>query len=375
MKRENHSILSLATLAVVFLSSLSLGVPAFAQQQPPPPQYPPPGYPPPPQYPPPQYPPPPPQQPRQPPPPPQQPPPTQYPPSQYPPPGYPPPPPRQPAPPPQQPAPAPYPPPPQQPYPPQQPPPPGYPPPPQPYPPQQPPPGYPPQYPPQPGYPPQGYPQQQYPGYDPYGQYKPPHQHLGPFFRAEVGPAYTWASFTDKQMTFGANGPGIFFDIAGGFAPIENLVVYGEFTSYTILDAEETVKNGSNLNLNLGTQVLGPGQNRTTSTDNKFFTLAFGPGAGYYIMPLNLFIGGSLQLNFPKGDLVKAADGEQPGLGVAINFEVTKDFWVGDDLAVGVNTRFTYARNGWKVQVLQNGATEQTIGFIHLAIGGIISFN
>ena len=336
MKRENPILLSLAALT---LFSFTAGSSAWAQnpQQYPPPQYPPPQYP---QQPPqqpqqPQYPPQrPPQQPQQP----QQP----YPPG-YPAPGYP--------------APTPA-------YPPQ------YPPRPAPqsptpaYPPQQPVPAYPPGYPaPAPQYPPQGpsYPPQPVPSTQPYPQqqgYQPPpvypqqpgypapgydvsaalrpgaQEHLGFFIRLLGGPNYISSGFSTMGVKASVSGFGGFFDFAVGSAVAQNVVIYGEATMYSLLSGSIKV-TGNN------------GTTAEADTTDNGVSIGLGPGAAYYLMPINLYFGGSLQVNFLRGDLYKSGV-DYPDIGLAFNGDVGKEFFVSDDWGVGANLRLTYARNSFQ---------------------------
>jgi hypothetical protein len=337
MKRETPVLLSLASLTWLALAPSGAAFAQAQQPQYPPAQYPPAQYPQQPQYPAPR-------------PAPQQPTPTPayppgYPAPQYPqqpayPPGYPP----RPAAPPQAPAPQ---------YPPATPqaPPPGYPAPQ--YPPQAPgypqqPPGQPPQYPQQPGYPPQ-YPQQ--PGYPPQAGYPPPgypqpgydtvagalrpgaQEHSGFYVRLLGGPNYLSTGWNIGGAKQSYAGFGAFLDAAVGGAVLENFVVYGEATMYTLLSGTQKFTNAAG--------ATGEGD-----TQNNIYTIGVGPGAAYYIMPLNLYFGGSLQVSFLRGDLVKEDNGDKPDVGLGFNFDGGKEFFVTDDWGVGANLRLSYLRNG-----------------------------
>jgi hypothetical protein len=360
MKRETPVLLSLASLTWLALAPSGAAFAQAQQPQYPPAQYPPAQYPQQPQYPAPR-------------PAPQQPTPTPayppgYPAPQYPqqpayPPGYPP----RPAAPPQAPAPQ---------YPPATPqaPPPGYPAPQ--YPPQAPgypqqPPGQPPQYPQQPGYPPQ-YPQQ--PGYPPQAGYPPGYpqpgydtvagalrpgaqEHTGFYIRLLGGPNYLNTGWSLNGTKLAYSGFGAFLSAAVGAAVAENFIMYGEASTYSLLS---------------GSGKLNRADGTTVEADNEdnLYTIGAGPGAAYYIMPLNLYVGGSLQVTFLRGDLVKETNGDKPDVGLAFNADAGKEFFVTDDWGVGANLRLSYMRNG-----LNTGGLSLTYNTIVAALCFSATFN
>jgi hypothetical protein len=79
-----------------------------------------------------------------------------------------------------------------------------------------------------------------------------------------------------------------------------------------------------------------------------------GVGIAYYIMPMNLQVGGALLLtsnDFSYDDEddetinVNIHDPEEPESGVGANFNVTKEWFVSPQWGIGVNGQLYFSRN------------------------------
>ena len=214
-------------------------------------------------------------------------------------------------------------------------PPPGYPPPPaQPAP----PPGYPP-----PGQYPPGYPPPPPPGYGPppgaYGYAQPApdptaRRHDGFFLRMMAGPGFLSSKVTQNGAEAKVSGAAFSFDISIGGALTDNFVLYGTVSTLGIPDPE------------LKITTAGGASSTLKFEDSTYSSTGVGAGIAYYIMPMNLQIGGALlitenQLRMNDDDS-NNNDGESGG---GLNLNLTKEWFVSDQWGLGANAQLYLSRN------------------------------
>jgi hypothetical protein len=201
----------------------------------------------------------------------------------------------------------------------------------------QPPPNYPPPpptYPPPSTYPPSG------PGpyYGPPGSpYQYPNAYGGPppgaerhdgfYLHLQLGPGFTSAKASSGPDSITLSGGGFGFSIAAGGALNDNLILFGELLVDSALSPDVEV-NGV----------------KTATLDNASAGLGgFGAGVAYYVMPVNLFLSGALTasrltVNDSNGNEVGSSD-----LGIGIDLDVGKEWWVSDNWGLGVVGQFFVA--------------------------------
>ena len=165
-------------------------------------------------------------------------------------------------------------------------------------------------------------------------------RHDGFMIRLGLGFGVSGATFQepgDGELELSATGGDAgHVNIALGYAVIENLIIHAEMfggflTNATVkLNGEEIGELGEDTQLNL---------------------YGFGIGVTYYVMPLNLYIAGSLG----AADANLQIDGETRELrdasGTAINLMVGKEWWVSDNWGLGVAAQYyridmEYANDG-----------------------------
>jgi hypothetical protein len=169
-------------------------------------------------------------------------------------------------------------------------------------------------------------------------------QHDGFFLQLQPGPAYLHLGYTDEESSIGhrinVGGPGFGLNVALGLALTENLVVFGEgvyqfASSPTAMDAGRA------------------------AYEHEVSSVAFinvGPGAAYYFGGSGFFLSGSIGMAVSKeeGDdswsywsndyYVEVAtpySAESTGLGVRAGGG--KEWWIGDQWALGVAANLFYA--------------------------------
>jgi hypothetical protein len=153
--------------------------------------------------------------------------------------------------------------------------------------------------PPRPSFPPVGY-----------------HMHDGFYASARLGLGWLWVNTGSSALMSGRGFP---FGLSVGFAPRQNLIVFGEFYEVPIF-------------------------NPTSPVSGRFADLdlqGLGPGIKYYVMSKNMFLSGSLlisQLSFhngipsdPEYGISKTSD-----WGVTGRASVGREWWVSADWGLGL---------------------------------------
>jgi hypothetical protein len=144
------------------------------------------------------------------------------------------------------------------------------------------------------------------------------HEHDGFFLRMLYGVGY--AELVEKEvlgsdMTFSGAAQALRFQIGGTVA--ENLIIYGEFGGVMQFDPE----------------VEWMGHSVSTS-DVTVSVFDFGGGVTYYLMPSNFYF--SLSLLTSQAEIENSGNKGTSEYGFGFNAMVGKEWWVGDDWALGV---------------------------------------
>lgn len=78
-----------------------------------------------------------------------------------------------------------------------------------------------------------------------------------------------------------------------------------------------------------------------TGRRGNIVSLLYAPAVTYYFMPINLYLTGAIGAS--RVGLDYGGDNSDWGnFGVGLNLDVGKEWWVGDDLGVGLAGRFWY---------------------------------
>ena len=148
------------------------------------------------------------------------------------------------------------------------------------------------------------------------------YRHEGFFLRFEVGPGYADARLGDLE----AHGLGYQLGIAVGAAVVENLIV--------MVSANELIAR------NVGT-------NRDAAFESLFGDVRIDLGvreatlgAGYYLMPANVFAGAHVGLGFAQIN----ANGIESDIGPSLGLDLTKEWWVGAAWGLGIALRLVWMK-------------------------------
>jgi hypothetical protein len=157
-------------------------------------------------------------------------------------------------------------------------------------------------------------------------------QHDGFMLRATIGfggasvkrDGGSAALFTASEAEY--SGPGLLWSLDVGGSPVDNLVLHGRLSQITM----------GNPNVTLDDEDQG------TIDGLSAGALLIGPAVSYYFMPINLYATAAVGL----GVIVVTDEDEEEeatsDAGVALNFDVGKEFWVNDQWGLGVAGRFWY---------------------------------
>jgi hypothetical protein len=131
----------------------------------------------------------------------------------------------------------------------------------------------------------------------------------------------------ERQTTGGKvrweGGTGLFSVDVGG-TPVENLVVFGRISSFTLSEPRVEIDRA-----------------RVASSDDDALSFGMlGAGVAYYFMPLNLFVGGAVGLASAS---TADEDDDDSKVGFGLNLDVGKEWWVGEQWALGVALRLAAA--------------------------------
>lgn len=146
------------------------------------------------------------------------------------------------------------------------------------------------------------------------------HQHDGFYLKLQGG--FGHRSIEAANTTISGGGAGVGLLIGGAIA--KNLILHGEVTSAVASDPTIEID----------------GESIETENTNVS-TVGFGPGATYYIMPLNAYVGASLLLSKVSVEFDRETIAESE-MGFGGVLRAGKEFWVGDDWGLGVGGEFQF---------------------------------
>jgi hypothetical protein len=146
-------------------------------------------------------------------------------------------------------------------------------------------------------------------------------EHEGFFLRLTLGPSFSTVSRPDYRWS----GFGLGMGLAVGGSIIENLAIHADFQT-TLMPSPEQKAFG-----------------HKSDFDADIVFESMGLGATYHIMPVNLFVSGSVGL----GLLVFEDDGGQSkdtSAGLTLNGMLGKEWWVGPDWGLGIAGQVLFLR-------------------------------
>ena len=151
-------------------------------------------------------------------------------------------------------------------------------------------------------------------------------RHTGFFMRLALGPGYysMRADSPEGQIALRAAGAGL--NLTLGAAVQEDFVVHGELALHSTLDP----------------QVDGAGEGRTGTSVT---TAGLGVGAGYYFMPINIYVGTTLlvaQARAVDRPTERLLGKTQPGPALAL--VVDKEWWMSPTWSIGLLARAQLGR-------------------------------
>ena len=187
------------------------------------------------------------------------------------------------------------------------------------------------------------------------GQENPPpagyHEHDGFFLSMGLGPLT--ASYDDKvsgnapfagsTLTF--SGWGALFDVRIGGSIGTNLILSGDLIGRSLVEPKLEINGGGS----------------ATLEDVTFTEALVGAGLTYYLMPENIFFSATLGLSNISLDYYRSGTRVTgtTDTGFGVNVKVGKEWWVGDDWALGI------AGSGSWMSLTNkpSGATEDFTGY------------
>ena len=145
------------------------------------------------------------------------------------------------------------------------------------------------------------------------------HQHDGFFFRTTVGlgSGRNEGEGGGQKLTFSS--PGLQLGVAFGGAISPNVVIFGEFDSFS-MEGPDVVVNGEKLG--------------TSASTFSVWNVGVGPGVAYYFNPSNVLLSGSLlatSLSFENEGITNETE-----TGVGFSLKAGKEWWVSHGWGLGV---------------------------------------
>jgi hypothetical protein len=128
----------------------------------------------------------------------------------------------------------------------------------------------------------------------------------------------------DGETKFSGFGDTFSLDI--GASPVDNLVIHGRLASYN-MPSPKIKRRGNELGDN---------------SENAVDAVLLGPAVTYYFMPVNLYLTGAIGIGAVGVRISQEDDNSHFGTGFSLNFDVGKEWWVGDQWGLGVAGRFWY---------------------------------
>jgi hypothetical protein len=140
------------------------------------------------------------------------------------------------------------------------------------------------------------------------GIFGAPERHDGLYLRLQLGTNIASLSKIEGSSV------GLALDVAAGYSVIENLALFGE--------------------LRLTNGLVG-----------------FGVGAVYYLMPINIYLGGSLMMAMSGVD--GGYGSVNSNLGPAVSLQAGKEWWLSDQLGLGISAQLVFGSLSFDDPVLK----------------------
>jgi hypothetical protein len=144
---------------------------------------------------------------------------------------------------------------------------------------------------------------------------------LGGGYRAFTGGGYSDAAIEDWSM----KGGGLAVDVSIGGAVVENLIIHGDLVSSLATNP-----------------TLEAGDRSMDTEETTARMIGFGAGVTYFIMPLNVYVAGSLLASSVNVEY-KGEQIADSALGFGGTIQAGKQFWIGPEWAIDVGPSFHVA--------------------------------
>jgi len=154
-----------------------------------------------------------------------------------------------------------------------------------------------------------------------------PHTHDGFHARLGVRLVDTVIELGDRDPSAVFSGPGLLDGVQLGATPVENFTLFVEGDSLSLLDTIHVSADD--------------GETRfKTQSDRELGSFLTGVGAGYYIMPANIYVSAAAGVAFHKVALTDdGMDLDQMEIGAGFALMAGKEWWVSDQWTVGLGAQ------------------------------------
>lgn len=151
-----------------------------------------------------------------------------------------------------------------------------------------------------------------------------PKDHSGGFFlRLSAGGGYADTKLEDETASIKISGGGADVNLAIGAVVANNLAIHATLFGWGVSDPDvELAAEGTTLD--------------SFTASGDVLLSAIGGGLTYYIMPINIYLSGSV------GVASIDFDGAETDSGVAMDLTIGKEWWVGNSWGLGVAGAFGY---------------------------------
>jgi hypothetical protein len=145
-------------------------------------------------------------------------------------------------------------------------------------------------------------------------------KHDGFYLRLAAGVGVGGAQRNTGASTVKYNASTGFFSVDVGGVPTENAALFGRLSHYTLAEPEIKID----------------GVKFTTKNDESLNLEFLGIGISYYFMPINLYLSGALG---PAVATIGKDSNDPSRVGVGMDLEVGKEWWVSDEWGIGLAVR------------------------------------